>query len=166
MQTFRYKEGKIYKIVNDVDGKIYIGSTCSKFNKRRNEHVSLAKKKPNRPVYAHFNTIGWETFKLVLIELYPCNSKMELEKRERYWIEQLKPELNVHLPTRNHIESCKNYRNNNKEKSKAYAAQYQIENKDRFEAMREINLEKRRDTHEWKRLREAHDRIDAQYSLL
>jgi hypothetical protein len=32
---------------------------------------------------------------MVLIEYYPCKSKLELLKRERYWIEEMKATLNV-----------------------------------------------------------------------
>jgi hypothetical protein len=50
------------------------------------------------------NEIGWENVSIVLIEAYPCDNKMEMERRERYWIELLKPSLNTVIPTRTREE--------------------------------------------------------------
>ena len=50
-------------------------------------------------LHEHFDTIGWDTVKIILIESFPCDNKMELAKRERHWIEELKPALNDNLAT-------------------------------------------------------------------
>ena len=95
-----YANGKIYRLVNNVDEKYYIGSTCNPLHKRKNRHKRDAVKSPTQPVYKHLNIIGWENVEIILIESFPCNSKAELEARERYWIELLKPALNKAIPTR------------------------------------------------------------------
>ena len=41
---------------------------------------------------------------MIPIEVYPCNSKKELEVRERYHIELLKSKLNQAIPTRSKKE--------------------------------------------------------------
>ena len=82
-----YANGKVYRLVNNVDEKYYIGSTCNSLHKRKNGHKRDAKKFPEQPVYKHLNTVGWENVEIVFIESYCCNSKAELEARERYWIE-------------------------------------------------------------------------------
>ncbi len=84
----RYQNGKIYKLVNNTDNEIYIGSTCLPLHKRFHTHKSDAKKQPERKVYKHLLGIGWNEVKIILIESFPCDNKMELEKRERYYIEQ------------------------------------------------------------------------------
>jgi len=95
-----YRNGKVYRLVNNVDDKEYIGSTCNPLHKRKAGHKKDAAKSPNRPVYRHLNTIGWECVQIILIENFPCTSKEELHAPERYWIEQLKPVLNKAIPTR------------------------------------------------------------------
>ena len=94
----RYENGKIYKLVNDVDDSFYIGSTCLQLPKRLYYHKNDSNKAPNRRVYKHFLNIGWENIRIILIELFPCANKMELEKRERYYIDTLKPDLNKNKP--------------------------------------------------------------------
>jgi len=93
----RYANGKIYKLVNNTDKEIYIGSTCVPFHKRLYWHKKAAKRVVERKVYKHLNEIGWDDVQIILIESFPCENKMELEKRERYWIEQLHPSLNTKL---------------------------------------------------------------------
>ena len=78
--------------MNNVDEKYYIGSTCNSLHKRKNGHKSDAIKFPEQPVYKHLNTVRWDNVEIILIESYPCNSKAELEARERYWIESQEDE--------------------------------------------------------------------------
>lgn len=126
MATNKYKNGKIYQLVNDVDSKVYVGSTTSTLTKRKSEHKNDAKIQTERRVYKHLNTVGWDNVKIVLIETYPCNSKDELNARERHWILKIKPELNKNLPcrtvkeyytdnTEDILEKQKEYRETNKE---------------------------------------------------
>lgn len=95
----KYQTGKIYKLVNTVDDDIYIGSTHHPLTVRLSLHKSHRKIK-NSKVYQHLNEIGIENVRIELIEDYPCTSKKELEDRERYWIENMKPALNKNIPSR------------------------------------------------------------------
>ena len=118
----RYKNGKIYKLVSDVTDEVYIGSCCVPLAKRLYRHKY-------RYAYENlgkgFAGSSKELFKLggnitiVLIEEFPCSNKMELERRERFWIENNKC-VNYRIPTR----SQKEYRGANKdtiaEKGKEY----------------------------------------------
>jgi group I intron endonuclease len=94
-----YEHGKIYKLVNTVDDDIYVGSTHHPLVKRLSLHKSHAKCKKSK-VYRHLNEVGMENVQIELLEEYPCTSKKELESRERYWIETLKPTLNKNIPSR------------------------------------------------------------------
>ena len=96
----RYNKGKIYRLVNSVDNEVYVGSTCGSLPKRLYDHKSMGKKKSSIRVYAHLNAIGWASVSIVLVEEYVCENKMQLERRERHWIEVLKPTLNTYVPTR------------------------------------------------------------------
>ena len=66
-----YNNGKIYKIINENNEIIYIGSTTQKLCYRYLRHKHKA---PNH--------------KIILIENYSCNSKEELCKREQEIIEE------------------------------------------------------------------------------
>jgi hypothetical protein len=90
-----YGQAKIYKLVNDVDDKIYVGSTCNPLHKRKQAHKATAKKISNRTVYQHLNAIGWDNVRIVLIEALECKNKDEVRAREQHHIDLLKPELNT-----------------------------------------------------------------------
>ncbi len=89
-----YQNGKIYRIINDVDNEEYVGSSCSPLWKRWGDHKSICNKGNNRKLYKHIRNIGVENFKIVLIENWPCKNKDELTAREQHYIDQLKPSLN------------------------------------------------------------------------
>ena len=129
-----YSKTVIYKIFckdsNITD--TYIGHTTN-FNKRKNQHKHCCynenKKSYNLKVYQYIrNNGGWNNFEMVMIEEYSCNSKLEAEKRERYFIEELKATLNIVIPTRTKKEYNKDYR----EKKKEYDIIYRKDNKDKI----------------------------------
>ena len=74
----------IYKIENDINGKLYIGKTEFSIEKRFKEHCSDAFRDccEKRPLYAAMQKYGVEHFHISLIE-----ETDEPEERERYWIE-------------------------------------------------------------------------------
>jgi len=126
-----YQKSLIYKLcskdTNITD--IYIGSTTS-FRHRKSSHKSICNneksQKYNLDVYKFIReNCGWENWNMVLIEYYPCDTKLELEKREREIIENLKPTLNQKIPTRTNKE----YKENNKEHLKEYYKDYYQDNK-------------------------------------
>ena len=100
MTTNKYSRAKIYKLVNSVNDKIYVGSTILTLPQRKAVHKTDAKKALKRPVCKQLNEIGWTNVDIVLIENYPCSSMEELTARERKWIDKLKPMLNHKLPGR------------------------------------------------------------------
>ena len=73
----------IYKIENDINGKIYIGKTEFSIEKRFKEHCKDAyrNKKEKRPLYAAMQKYGIEHFSIFLIE-----ETKNPEEREKYWI--------------------------------------------------------------------------------
>lgn len=75
----------IYKITNDVNGKIYIGKTYNSIEKRFKEHCRerLRDRSERRPLYSAMNKYGIEHFHIELLE-----ETDEPEEREKYWIEQ------------------------------------------------------------------------------
>ena len=74
----------IYKIINDVNDKIYIGKTECSIEKRFKEHCKDAFKERNekRPLYAAMKKYGIDHFHIEEIEQTDSP-----EEREQYWIE-------------------------------------------------------------------------------
>lgn len=77
----------IYKITNNINGKIYIGKTLKdNVEKRWKEHLSDYDKErcEKRPLYDAMKKYGIENFQIEAIE--ECNENI-LSEREIYWIE-------------------------------------------------------------------------------
>jgi hypothetical protein len=79
VMTVSYANGKIYKVVNDVNDCVYFGSTTQPLSKRFSAHKATV---GSTKFYNAMKTIGPDHFKIVLVELFACNTKAELEARE------------------------------------------------------------------------------------
>ena len=75
--------GYIYKIVNKIGGKLYIGKTTKNIEERFKNHINKAKKYTNRYLYDAMNYYGYENFYIEKIGEY---DNSELNKEEIYWI--------------------------------------------------------------------------------
>lgn len=75
----------IYQIINDINGKIYIGKTERSIEERFKEHCKnyLNQKFEKRPLYAAMRKYGINHFHVELIE-----ETSDPEEREIFWIEQ------------------------------------------------------------------------------
>ena len=126
-----FNKGKIYKITNDSNDDIYIGSTTNSLTKRFSVHhvVSKYEQYCNRPLYKLINEIGFNRFRIQLIENYPCEDKFQLRQREGFYIRQFGT-LNIFLAGRSGQESNKNWRDNNKEIISQNSKEYYIQKKD------------------------------------
>ena len=74
----------IYKITNDINGKVYIGKTYNSIEKRFKEHCKdrLKRGYEQRPLYSAMNKYGVEHFYIELLE-----KTDDPEEKEKYWIE-------------------------------------------------------------------------------
>ena len=124
----KYQQGKIYKIWNDVDDKLYVGSTCQKylttrFSDHKGGYADFIRGRNNMKLYQHAKILGgMQHFHIELIENFSCTDLHELRIREGYYQRLLKPELNLYIAGRTKIESDANYRAKNIEKTKEYHA--------------------------------------------
>jgi len=127
-----YSKSLIYKLCckdpNITD--IYIGSTTS-LKHRKASHKACCntetRKGYNNYKYKFIRENGtWENWDMILIEYYPCETKLQLERREREFIEKLKSSLNQTIPTRTYKE----YREDFKEQRTAYNKKYREENRE------------------------------------
>lgn len=148
MTDNKYSKGKIYRLVNSVDSEEYVGSTCDTLAKRLYNHKKKARQRAST-VYNHLNNIGFENVSIVLVEEYPCENKMQLERRERYWIEQMQPRLNHRIPTRTMKEWYASYYADNKNEVLQKQSEYRANNRDeinkRARDVRANNIESRRE---------------------
>lgn len=78
--------GYIYKIVNDINDKIYIGKTCDTIEERMKEHQRdyLKTGVEKRPLYNAMRKYGANHFQIEQIE--ECDNSV-LNQREQYWIQ-------------------------------------------------------------------------------
>ena len=155
-ETNRYENGKIYKLVSPHTDKIYIGSTCKKYlSQRLTKHKSHYKDwlKDNDSYTTSYRLFELGDVEIVLLESINCNTKDELLKKEREYIEKYKDILvNKNIPSRTsieyrmeHKEDIKQYRKNHKkeisEKSKEYYEKHKEEisekGKERYEKHKE-----------------------------
>lgn len=84
----------VYKIVNHVDDKIYIGSTKQKLSRRMCSHRSDCKRKNNQ-IQKHMRGIGIEHFYIVELDRKEVEDRQQQFMLESTWQDKLKPELNI-----------------------------------------------------------------------
>jgi len=109
----KYQEGKIYKIVCNITGEIYIGSTINKYLSNR-----ILNHKYN-PTSVSRNIIERGDYKIELIKNYPCNSKKELEEEESKYIRENEC-INIVIPNRTKKEWYEDNKKKLLEKQKKY----------------------------------------------
>jgi hypothetical protein len=97
-----YNLGKIYRIVCNTTGLVYYGSTTEKsLSSRLRGHRCGYKDYVDgkRRFITSFSVIENDNFNIELVENYPCTSKEELHRRERFYIEN-NDCVNKFIPTR------------------------------------------------------------------
>lgn len=77
----------IYKIVNDINDKVYIGKTEKTIQERFKGHLIDSKKRriEHRPLYNAINKYGAEHFQIILVEEV---DREQASEREIYWIKE------------------------------------------------------------------------------
>lgn len=113
----KYQEGKIYKIVCNITGEIYYGSTIKTLEERLRLH------KQNKNCVSR-NIINRGDYKIELIKDYPCDSKYELVEEESKYIRENKC-INFIIPHR----TQKQYIEDNKEKIAQQMKEYNEKHK-------------------------------------
>jgi predicted GIY-YIG superfamily endonuclease len=83
-----YNQSKIYKIIDNKNNEVYIGSTTQYYLQDRiRTHKSKTKLGKNGCMSRYIIERGdWRT---ELIENYSCNNIQELNEREQYWIDKI-----------------------------------------------------------------------------
>jgi len=133
-----YSKTVIYKLCcNDTTIEdIYVGSTCN-FTHRKYQHKSNCNNPNNKDYnYKVYQFIrdhgGFSNWDMVMVHQEAVENKLQKERLERQYIDELKPSLNIQLPTRTKDE----WTSDNKEYMQQYQTQYKIENKERIKAIK------------------------------
>ena len=158
----RYQNGKIYKIVCNITGKVYIGSTCKKLlSQRLAGHVSQFKlwKNGKGNNITSFQILENNDYYIELLEVYSCKSKDELLIRERFYIknndcvnkfkylnitEEDKKERNK-IYRENNKDKIKEQRENNKDKINEKKKEYYENNKEKIKEQQKEYYENNKD---------------------
>ncbi len=123
-----YKKSKIYKLVSNHTDKIYVGATTNFLHTRKGQHISNYKRwKKGRSNCTSYEIVKYDDCKIILIEEYPCDSKIQLSARERYWIEKSDC-VNNNVPTRTKEE----YYYHNRESILLHRREYKKQNKEKI----------------------------------
>ena len=155
-----YKNSKIYKIVCNTTGKIYIGSTTVLLCKRLASHVNAYRK---GKYTSSKEILDGGNYSTVLIENMECDTKEQLLRKERHYIESIervnkyRPIVSVEekkekekeykqLNKEAIVEQKKQYYNKNKEQISEQMKEYYNNNKERYnnnnKEYRQLNKEK------------------------
>jgi len=129
-----YANGKIYKIVNDIDDQFYVGSTAN-FSKRLKHHQDKSRDQSKGKLHTLMRTHGNDHFEIILIEDFPCTNSKELRTREDYYIKLLKPTLNsigAILDVEKVKQKVKEYAIKHKNEKREYDIKYRAMNEDKI----------------------------------
>ena len=163
-----YSKAVIYKIYNiDEPDKFYVGSTANSIWRRLYTHKTSSKKCKSF-FYTEVNRLGWDKFKIEVIENFPCNNKQELFAEEerirsetdayynsyRSMVPEEQRKQNYKIYKKNYYEENrdyinrhnKNYTKTHKEQLKEYRKNYREEHKEHIkEQSKKYREQQRRD---------------------
>ena len=124
-----YTHSKIYKIIDNTNGNIYIGSTTQSLSQRLGHHTRHYKRYCNGKCgyMSSFDIIKNMSYEIILIEEVNCNNKEQLHKIEREHIEANEC-VNLNIPSR----TKKEYKEANKDTIKEYHKEYNDLNRDKI----------------------------------
>jgi len=161
-----YQQGKIYRLVSNKTEDVYYGATTRALTHRLNHHKKDLRCS-SRKLFENDAVVT-----IVLIELFPCNSKMELNTRELFYITN-NPCININKPfiTDKQIiggdsedwrkEYVGKYYEKNKEQIIEYQKEYWVENKEIISEknhnsrMNNIEVHKERDKNKYQRRKDV-----------
>ena len=94
---------KIYKLTNDINNLIYIGSTQNKYLSKRKAQHKYIFTKPDINCSSKKIFEGNGNVKIELLELFTFNDIDEIKKKERDYIKKINC-VNIQIPERDYKE--------------------------------------------------------------
>ena len=167
-----YSKCCIYKTEHfENESLVYVGHTTN-FNKRKGQHKSNSKNEKKKAFNLKLYQMircngGWDCFKMIEVEKYPCKDNREAERREDEVIKELKASMNTYKSftteeekkernkqyredNKEYIKEQKNeymkeYYETNKNYYKEYHKEYRDENKEKIKQYRDDNKDKKKE---------------------
>ena len=148
-----YQDGKIYTIRNYADNEmVYVGSTTQTLSRRLAKHRTDCKRGSSISLYSHIENNDWTGWYIELYEVYPCDNRTELDKREGEVIRDIGT-INKCIAGRTYKEwreentvkireYQKKWCEENADKIKEMTKKYRENNKDKIKNYREDNADK------------------------
>jgi hypothetical protein len=132
-----FSKGKIYKLICNITGDCYIGSTTQTLAGRLRHHkqVETRFKKNSQQI------IDGGSYDIILLEDYPCENRNELHKREKYYIENNNC-INKKIPARTRVEYRDAKRDKILEKNREYIRLHKDDKKEYDKNYRELNKDR------------------------
>ena len=129
-----YSQAKIYKITNDFNNDIWIGTTCDTLIKKFSVHRAEAIRNVRKDciIQNHIREHGLDRFRIQLIEDFPCEDVYQLRQRQGHYIREMK--------AINKYADYKDYREKNRECIKERKNEY-IQNPEVKELIKEKKSE-------------------------
>ena len=131
-----YQNTIIYGIFKTDDPTIYYVGMTTNFCKRKAQHKStcnITDEKHTKYNFPLYKTIrennGWEAFTMNVIEIYPCNSRLEASARENHFFHLYNATMNGNVPNQTRKESNANYYDINKDELNLKNRAYYLRNK-------------------------------------
>ena len=138
-----YQNGKIYTIRCKTDNtSIYVGSTTMTLSRRMTEHRYSSYTNNTKILYSCVNG-NWDDWYIELYEVYPCENKQELCKREGEITREIGT-LNYEIAGRTLVEWRQENRANNADKMKLYQQEYYQNNFEKLKLTRQKYLAKQK----------------------
>jgi len=85
---------KIYKLLNTVTNDFYVGKTKTSLQRRFTNHKTKANSGSTYYIHNAMRYYGYNNFVIETVE--EVDDENQLNEREIYWIETLKPVYNIH----------------------------------------------------------------------
>ena len=135
-----YNESTIYKLccLDTTIEEIYIGSTIDFRHRKSNHKKDYNNLKKNKVYQFIRDNGGWDNWDMILIAKVNCNDRLELRKKEREYMEEYKPSLNMVIAHQDKEEK-KEY---HKEWYKTNKLKVLTQQKERYETKKEEIHEK------------------------
>jgi hypothetical protein len=151
-----YSKSKIYTIrCQSDDSLIYVGATIQPLSVRLGEHKRSQCTSINKYINNPENNTTWDDWYIELFEVFPCECKMELCKREGEIIREIATinRIGYYVDRK---EYKKEYDQQNKEVISAYKKEYHERNKDvrlaykkeQYEQNKDVVLAKKKEYYE------------------
>ena len=150
----------------------YVGSTTD-FTSRKKSHKCSCNGKKETKIYKIMNENGgWENWRMVPLEEYPCENEIQATIREQYWINELKSDMNsqrayrsveerklqkreVNIKHKDQYNQARSFKYHN---DSSYKNKKKIEGRNKYQKVKEVLKTKRdnmtkeeRDAHNEKR---------------